>query len=158
MGIGHGAEAIMAEANTAGGAQLSFFSLIWTVLFSVVVFAAVQHGGPEDSEERVVPVPLRVTALVTAAVSGCPAECKRRFLTYTDRNAGFPKSGHGRRGACEDYGGALPAENSPWNPWCKRAAVGRVGSPGNFGLYLSLDHQLPRIGFSVNWQSLLCIF
>lgn len=32
----------------------------------------------------------------------------------------------------------------------KPAAVGRVGSPGNFGLYLSLDHQLPSTGFSVN--------
>ena len=58
MGTGHGTEAVMGKANTTGGARFSFFSLTWTVLFSVVVFAAVQHGGPEDSEERVLPVPL----------------------------------------------------------------------------------------------------
>lgn len=113
MGTGHGTEAVTGKANRAGGAQLCFFSLIWTVLFSVIVFAAVQHGGPEDSEERVVPVPLRVTALLAAAVSRHPAKRKRHFLTYTDRAAGFPKSAHGWSGARGDDGGALPAENSP---------------------------------------------
>lgn len=54
---GQGTDVVVGKARTPGGAQLSFFSLIRTVLFSVV-FAAVQHGGPEDSEERIVPVPL----------------------------------------------------------------------------------------------------
>lgn len=58
MGTGHGTEVVVGKASTAGGAQLSFFSLIRTVVFSVIVFAAVQHGGPEDPEEGVVPVPL----------------------------------------------------------------------------------------------------
>lgn len=98
MGTGHGTETIMGKANRAGGAQLFFFSLIWTVLFSVIVFAAVQHGGPEDSEERVVPIPLRVTALLAATVSRHPTKRKRHFLTYTDRATGFPKSGHDWRG------------------------------------------------------------
>lgn len=56
MRTGQGTDVVMGKARTAGEAQLSF-SLIWTVLFPVV-FAAVQHGGPEDSEERIVPVPL----------------------------------------------------------------------------------------------------
>lgn len=57
MRTGQGTDVVMGKARTAGEAQLSFSSLIWTVLFPVV-FAAVQHGGPEDSEERIVPVPL----------------------------------------------------------------------------------------------------
>lgn len=57
MRTGQGADVAMRKARTSGEAQLSFFSLIWTVLFPVV-FAAIQHGGPEDSEERIVPVPL----------------------------------------------------------------------------------------------------
>lgn len=121
MGTDHRTEAVMGKASAAGGAWISFFSLIRTVVFSVF-FAAVQHGGPEDAEERVVPVPLRVTALLTATVSRRPAKRKSRFLTYTDRAAGFLKRGHCQRGAREDYREALPAENSPQNQRCKRAA------------------------------------
>lgn len=57
MRTGQGTDGVMGKARISGGAQLSFFSLTWTVLFAVV-FAAVQHGGSEDSEERIVPVPL----------------------------------------------------------------------------------------------------
>lgn len=49
---------VVEKTSRAGGAQLSSFLLTQTALFSVVVFAAVQHGGPEDSEEGVVSVPL----------------------------------------------------------------------------------------------------
>lgn len=92
MRTGQGADVAMGKARTSGEAQLSFFSLIWTVLFPVV-FAAIKHGGPEDSEERIVPVPLWVTALITATVPRRPAKCKRPFLTCTGRAMGFPKMG-----------------------------------------------------------------
>lgn len=55
MWTGLGTEVV---ARRACGTQLSSFSLIQIALFSVTVFAAVQHGGPEDFEERIVPLPL----------------------------------------------------------------------------------------------------
>lgn len=57
MGAGHRIEVFVEKTSAAGGAQLSFF-LTQTDMFSVIVFAAVQHGGPEDPEEGVVSVPL----------------------------------------------------------------------------------------------------
>lgn len=57
MGTGRRIE-VMEKTSTGGGAKLSFFLLTQAALFSVVVFAAVQHRGPEDSEEGVVSVPL----------------------------------------------------------------------------------------------------
>jgi len=133
MGRGRGTEAVMGKATAAGGAQLSFLSLIRTVLFSVTVFAAVQHGGPEDPEEGVVPVPFRVTALVTAAVSRRPAKRKRRFLTYTDRAVGFPKVGMAGGGHTKVTGELSQLRNHPETVGAsvqmKPAAVGSMGSP-----------------------------
>lgn len=98
-GNAHCEEVVVGKANPAEGAQLSVSLLIQTVLFSVFVIAAVQHWGSEDSEERVISIPLRVTAVLPAAVSRCPAKRKIPFLAYKTRAVAFLGSGQ-RPGGC----------------------------------------------------------
>lgn len=133
MGTGRGTEAVMGKANTAGGAQLSFFSLIRTVCFLSLSLQQSSTGdlrtlrkglSPYHSESQLSSLPQYQDALQNVRDVSLPIQTDM----WVSPKVGVAGGGHMKiTGELSQL--RIHPETGGANVQLKPAAVGRMGSP-----------------------------